>query len=118
MLAVYIIAGVILFIILVLSIPIDMVANFAAEEDVRARMRVGWLFGLVWKDISGRKKKKPEKITEKKRKIRIKPLFSVLRTRGLAGAILKLARRMLSCLKLRQLALISGWGWTTLLIWA
>ena len=103
MLALYIIAGIILFIILVLSIPIDMAVDFAAEENVKARMRVGWLFGLVWKDISGRKKKKVEKIPEKKRKIRIKPLLSVLRTKGLAGATLKLAKRMLSCLKVRQL---------------
>ena len=103
MLALYIIAGIALFIILVLSIPIDMAVDLETEENVKARMRVGWLFGLVWKDISGRRKKRPEKIVKKKRRIRIKSLFSVLRTKGLAGAIFKLARRMLSCLKIRQL---------------
>jgi len=102
MLALYIIAGIILFIILVLSIPVDMVFDLEAGEQVKATMRVGWLFGLVWKDIR-RRKKKPEKKPKKKRKWSMKPFLSVLRTKGLPRRLLKLARQILGCLKVRQL---------------
>jgi len=98
-LALYIIAGIILFIILLLSIPVDMAFVLEAREDVKATARVGWLFGLVWKDMHRRKKKKPKK----ERKRGMKPLLSVLRTKGLPGRILKLGRQILSCLKVRQL---------------
>jgi len=98
-LALYIIAGIILFIILMLSIPVDMAFALEAHEDVKATMRVGWLFGLVWKDIRRRRKKKPEKKKERS----MKPLLSLLRTKGLPRRLLKLARQLLSCLKVRQL---------------
>ena len=65
MLALYIVAGIILFLILMLSIPVDMEFDLKAGEEVKATTRVGWLFGLVWKDIPRRKEKKPKK--EKKK---------------------------------------------------
>ncbi len=99
MLALYIIAGIVLFVVLVLFIPVDMALNLEAHESVKARMRVGWLFGLVQKDMRQRRKKKPEK----KRKENIKPILSVLRTKGLPRGLLKLAGQMLSCLKVREL---------------
>ena len=103
MLALYIIAGIILFITLTLSIPVDMVFDLETHEHVKARMRVGWLFGLVWKDIHQRKKELEKKKPEKKRGRRMKPLVSVLRTKGLPRRLLKLARQILSCLKVRHL---------------
>lgn len=98
MLAVYIIAGIILFITLMLSIPVYMAFALEAHEDVKVTMRVGWLFGLVWKDIRRPKKKKP-----KKKEKSMKPLLYMLRTDGLPRRLLKLARQLLSCLKVRQL---------------
>jgi hypothetical protein len=98
-LALYIIAGIILFIILVLSIPVDMALELEATERAGSKMRVGWLFGLFWKDIRGRKRKKPVK--REKRDMRY--FLSVLRVRGLPGGILKLARRMLGRLKVGQM---------------
>jgi len=98
-LALYIIAGIILFIILMLSIPVDMAFDLEAHENVKATMRVGWLFGLVWKDIRRQEKKKPRK----KRERRLKPLLPLLRTKGLPRGILKLTRQILGCLKVRQL---------------
>ena len=71
MLALYIIVSVILFIILMLSIPADMTFDLATHEPVKAKIRIGWLFGLVGKDIRAPKKKKPEekkKPKEKKKK--------------------------------------------------
>ncbi|MBE9482099.1 MAG: DUF2953 domain-containing protein [Chloroflexi bacterium] len=104
MLAVYIIAGIILagiilFIILMLSIAVDMVFDLEVHQDVKVTMRVGWLFGLVWKDIRWRKKKKPKKKKERS----MKPLLSMMRAKELPRRLLKLARQLLSCLKVRQL---------------
>lgn len=98
MLALYILAGIILFIIFILSIPMELAFNFGMREEAKSRIRVGWLFGLVWKDI-GRGKKKPKK----KQKRSMKPLVSLLRTEGVPSKFLRLVRQILSCFKVRQL---------------
>ena len=103
MLALYIAAGIALFVVLVLLIPVDMALDLEAHESVKASMRVGWLFGLVQKDIGQRRRKKPEEKPKKKRKEKIKPLLSVLRTKGLPREVLKLTRQMLSCLEVKEL---------------
>ena len=98
MLALYIIAGIILLVILALSIPVEMVFDLQTRGEAKSRIRVGWLFGLVWKEI-GRGKKKPKR----KKKRSLKPFLSLLRTKGLSGRLLKLARQILSRLKVREL---------------
>ncbi len=103
MLALYIVVGIILFVVLVLSIPVDMAFAFNTRSDVKATVRFGWLFGLVWKDVGRGEKRKPKKKPEKKRKRNLKPLLSVFRTRGLPRKFFVLVRQMLSCLDIRQL---------------
>ena len=98
MLALYIIAGIILLLILMLSIPVELVFDLEIPGEAKSRVRVGWLFGLVWKEI-GRGKRKPKR----KKKRGLKPLLSLLRTRGLPGKLLKLVRRILSRVRVRQL---------------
>ena len=102
MLALYIILGIILFIILVLSVPVDFAFSLETGEQGRASARVGWLFGLVWKDIH-RRKEKPEKKPKKKRKQNLRPLLSVFRTRGLPRTFYNLVRRILNCLRIIEL---------------
>jgi len=97
-LAVYIIAGIILLLILMLSIPVEIAFDLEIPGEAKSRVRVGWLFGLVWKEI-GRGRKKPKR----KKKRGLKPFLSLLRTRGLPGKLLKLARQILSRVKVRQL---------------
>ena len=99
MLSLYIIAGLILLIILMLSIPADMTFNLATHEHVKAKIRIGWLFGLVDKDIRARKKKKPEE----SRKRGIKSFLTLIRIKGLPGKILKLVRQIFGCLRIKQL---------------
>ena len=99
MLALYIIAGIVLFVVLVLSIPVDMVLDLEATERAGTKMRVGWLFGLFWKDIRGRRRKKPVK---KERKD-FMSFLSVLRVRGLPEGILRLIRRMFGRIKVGQM---------------
>lgn len=103
MLALYIIAGIILFIVLMLSIPVDISFGLEADENVKATARVRWLFGLVLKDIYPRKKKKPKKEPKKRRKGNLKSLLSLIRIKGLPRRVLKLTRQILGCLKVRQL---------------
>lgn len=98
MLAVYIIAGIILLLILMLSIPVELVFDLEVSGEAKSRVRVGWLFGLVSKEIR-RRKRKPKR----KKKRSLKPFLSLLRTRGLPGNLLKLARKILSRVKVRQL---------------
>jgi hypothetical protein len=97
-LALYIIAGIILLVILMLSIPVEMAFDLEVPGEAKSRVRVGWLFGLVWKEM-GRGRKKPER----KKKRGLKPFLSLLRTRGLPGKLLKLARQIVSRVKVRQL---------------
>ena len=61
MLALYIIAGIILLCILVLSVPADLKIDVDTTREKRSVFRVGWLWGIVSKDIKGRVKKKTEK---------------------------------------------------------
>ena len=118
MLALYIVAGTILLVILVLSVPVDLTFDVATDGDGRRKLRVGWLFGLVGKDLLPRKKKRPPKVKkEKKAKEKKRPpkvgkkgkrpglsfFLSVLRTRGLVDGAVRLVRRMLRSLRVREL---------------
>jgi hypothetical protein len=100
-LALYIVAGIVLFIIGVLSIPVDMMLDIDSAGGEKAKMRMGWLFGLVWRDMRRRKKRKPEKVKKERRDIR--PFLSLLRIRGLPTKALRLARQMLGLLKVKRL---------------
>jgi len=104
MLALYIVAGIALFILLVFSIPVDMAFNFGGPGAARSRMRVGWLFGLLGKEFGGRRKKPKEPAPERKKKRRsMKPLLSLLMTKEIARGLLKLSRRILSGVRVRHL---------------
>jgi len=107
-LALYIIAGIILFIILMLSIPADIKFDLATHEQVKGRIRIGWLFGLVGKDIHARKKKKKPK---ERRKRGIKSFLPLLRITGLSGKITKLVRQIFGCLRIKKLDVALRVGW-------
>ena len=76
-------------IVLVLCIPLDAVLHIDIHGRPKFQIRLAWLFGLVSKEITRAKKKKPK---EKKRKGRIKArtIFKILRTRGLLGQLRRL----------------------------
>ena len=110
MLALYVIAGILLVIVLVLSVPVDLAFDFRTSGEGRAVLRVEWLFGLVGKKLLPRKKriKKPEE-AEKPRKRKRRDFKSFLsyialvRTRGVVPAFARLVRRMAGSLHVRQL---------------
>ena len=119
MLALYIVAGIVLFILLVLSVPVDMSFDVGGTGAARAKMRLGWLFGLLGKELGpkesgsrefdprelGPARKKPkEQAPKRTKKLRsARPFLSLLLTKGVARGLLKLARRILSGVRVRHL---------------
>ena len=104
MLALYIVAGIVLFILLVFSIPVDMAFDVGGPGAARSRMRVGWLFGLLGKEFGQRRKEPKERTPKRKKKRRsAKPFRSLLVTKGVARGLLKLSRRILSGVRVRHL---------------
>ena len=99
MLTLYIVVGIVLFIILILSIPMEMAFDTSRPG---AKARVGWAFGLLWKDVDG-KKKKPKKPKEKKRRPGAKTFLAFLGAKGITSGLLKLTRRMIRSIRVRQL---------------
>ena len=104
MLALYIVAGIVLLILLVFSIPLDLAFDVGGPGAARPRVRLGWLFGLLGKEI-GRGGKKPKKRASKRREKKrgAKPLLSLLVTNGVARGFLKLSTRIFSGVRVRNL---------------
>ncbi len=103
MLTLYLVVGIVLFFILVLSIPIEMAFDTSRPG---AKARVGWAFGLLWKDVGGEKKKPKRPKKKKKKKKRrpgVKAFPDFLETRGSVSGLLKLARRMIGGIRVKQL---------------
>ena len=116
MLALYIAAGIVLLVLLVLSVPVDMAFDVYGHGAARSRMRMGWLFGLLGKELgrgtnkpkeqgSKREKKSPKEQTpiRKKKTRSAKPLLSLLMTKGVSTGLLTLSRRILSSVRVRHL---------------
>jgi len=93
------VANTILFIILGPFIPTDVTLDIDATGNAKAALRTGRLSELVWKNRGRPGKRRGEK--EKTRDM--KPLLPLLRTRGLPGKALQLARQMLSSFRVSQL---------------
>ena len=61
MLALYIIAGFIIFMILLMCVPIETTISVDTESGKKYSFVVSWLFGIVKKDMGERKPEKREK---------------------------------------------------------
>lgn len=88
---------------LVLLVPFDIAFQVSMPGRPRFRMKLLWLFGLVSKEITRRKKvvKKGQKPGEGKR--RFKNIFAILRIRGLLKQLKVLLSDIFGCLKIRDL---------------
>ena len=109
MLALYVVAGILLLIVLVLSVPVDLTFDFRAGGDGKAVLRVEWLFGLVGKGLLPRRKPEKLKKVKKPKKGKRRDLRSFLsymalvRTRGVVPAVIRLVRRIVGSFRIRQL---------------
>jgi len=98
------ILGIFIFLIILLIVPIDLIFNISKRDNIESRVRIGWLFGLIGKDISvGRKQAKVKGNKEKKKKRSVKPLLAVVRTRGFLKRLLRFIRDIIRRIEIRNL---------------
>jgi hypothetical protein len=99
------ILGILVFLIILLTVPVDLVFNVGKRDHIESRVRIGWLFGLIGKDIRARRKqaKAKTKVKKKKKKRSVKPLLAVLRTRGLLKHSLRFIKDIIRRIKIRNL---------------
>ena len=100
-----IVLGLFFLAVLFLSIPVDLTFSYERGESSRSRMRIGWLFGLIGKELGGEKKgreKKPKEMKAKKGRRSFRGPLAVFRARGFSGRLLLLARRLLRSVQVRD----------------
>ena len=104
------IASLVALIVLVLCVPLDMVLRIDVPGRPKFKMRLAWLFGLISKEVRKGKEQPEEKkrIVEgkrkfRKRRIRARTIFEILRTKGLLKQLGVLLRNILRRLKFREL---------------
>jgi len=101
------VAGIVLLFILLLAVPVDVSFSLERDGSFSLRARVGWMFGLIGKNIGGKKRKKTvEKAKERKttrRRGSVRSLLAVLTTEGFPQKLYGLIREILRIVKIREL---------------
>lgn len=105
-----------LILVMLLLIPVDLGFQVAREERSRGQLAVGWMFGLLCKEIEvgrkgrreDRKARRPERDRKRVRSKRsARRLVILARTRGFPHRCLRFFRQLLRQVKIRELRL---WG--------
>jgi len=94
---------VVLFIILfsLFFIPVDLKLHLSLGESPRFRMRFGWLFGLIWKEVrNGEKRPKKARVEEFRGG---RTILGILRTEGFIKNLLVLLKEIITSLKIAGL---------------
>ena len=104
-----ILAGLAVLLLFILWVPLDMVLQADFDGKPKFRLRFLWLFGLVSRDITDRKKKPEEKkkapgAKKKRRWVDAGVMFKILRTRGFFSHIGRFIRDVLVCFRFRDIA--------------
>jgi len=90
-------------------VPLDVVLHTDVYGKLKFRLRLSWLFGLVSREVTGRKKpEEKKKVSKGKQKPgegrkRAGDIFGILRTRGLLEQLRCLLSDVLSRFKVRDL---------------
>jgi len=92
-------------IILTLCIPLDTVLYVDFYGRPKYQIKLAWFFGLLSKEITTGKEKpgKEKRTAGDKRKLNIKTVFQILRTRGLLKQVKRLLKDIFKGLKIRDL---------------
>ncbi|UCD09781.1 MAG: DUF2953 domain-containing protein [Dehalococcoidales bacterium] len=77
MLALYIVAGLIFFVVLLLCIPVETTAALDTGSGKKFTLIVSWLFGIINKDIGNRKQKQIKKRTISVKKKRLPSMSDI-----------------------------------------
>ena len=97
------ILGIFIFLIILLIVPIDLIFNISKRDNIESRVRIGWLFGLIGKDIRSKKKQAKVKVKKKKKKKRsVKPLLAIVRTRGFLKRLLLFIKDIIRRIEIRN----------------
>ena len=99
------ILGIFIFLIILLIVPIDLIFNISKRDNIESRVRIGWLFGLIGKDISVGRKQVKVKVKKKKKKRSVKPLLAVVRTRGFLKHFIRFIKDILRRIKIREVCI-------------
>jgi hypothetical protein len=99
------ILGILIFLIILLAVPVDLVFNVGKRDHIESRVRIGWLFGLIGKDIRATRKQAKVKVKEKKKKRKrsVKPVLAVVRTRGFLKHVIRFIKDIIRRIKIRNL---------------
>lgn len=103
-----VLAGLAVLLVLLLSVPLDIILQADVHDRPKVRLSFTWLFGLVKREIT-KKKEKPSKekdAAEPKKKHRrgdIKLVLRVLKTKGVLRLLKGLLKDLFSCFNLRNL---------------
>ena len=100
------ILGIFIFLIILLIVPIDLIFNISKRDNIESRVRIGWLFGLIGKDIRSKKKQAKVKVKVKKKKKKkkrsVKPLLAIVRTRGFLKRLLLFIKDIIRRIEIRN----------------
>ncbi|UCH42729.1 MAG: hypothetical protein JSW16_07960 [Dehalococcoidales bacterium] len=95
-------AGLVALLLLLLSIPLELVLRLDVGSGTRFNLRLEWLFGLITREM-GKGKKKAKSVKPKRKKSRrARDFLNLMRTRGLLVQIRTLVTDVLSSLKIRR----------------
>ena len=97
------ILGIFIFLIILLIVPVDLVLSISKRDNIESSVRIGWLFGLIGKDVSGRRKQAKVKVKKKKEKRSTKPLLAVVRTGGFLKRFLRFSKDIIRRIEIRNL---------------
>ena len=106
MLALYILAGIFVFLVILMCIPVETTLTIDTKSNEKYSLIMSWLFGLVRRDIGKRRTKKPEKKQKPKKRDRflkvqdIRVLLQVIDVSGLVKQGSKLLIRVFRQLKI------------------
>jgi len=92
-----------------LCLPIELSVRAELRERRRLQLKFTWLFGLVNREITGKKEKRGEKketgkSTKKRRRLDPRIIFSIIQNKGLLPRLKTLVKDLFSRLKFRDLA--------------
>ena len=99
-------ASLFLLLVLLLSIPVNLIFCFDTNQQPKVNLRFSWMFGFIGGRLGGKKKKPkvPRKKKEKKKGSRFR-FWNILSTKGLLKHIVMLVKGILSGIHLKKFKL-------------
>ena len=108
-------AGLAALLLFLLCVPLELVFDLEVNGRPKFGLRLVWFFGLFSQEVKKGKKKPKEEKGEvagrhkpaggKKKGGDIKPVFKILRTRGLLRQVIRFLRRVITSFRIKELSL-------------